>query len=90
MRAPSRADIRDAVFLRDRDCVIAKLDLSHRCQGPLTLGHVREFPGGKRRDDVGWCIAQCLRSNELHDESRLASEVRAYLAGVRAEAGMHR
>lgn len=82
--------LRGYVLERDGDCVIAKLDKGHRCQGHLTLGHVREEPGGKRRDEPGWCIAQCLRSNELHDESRLASEVRAYLAGVRAESEMHR
>lgn len=86
-------DLRAYVILRDRSCVIGKLDRSHICdpgtpEGRLTLGHVREHPGGKRRDEPGWCIAQCARSNEQHDESRLASEVRAYLAGVRAGEGM--
>lgn len=77
------AGVRAYVLERDGSCVIALLDKGHRCQGPLTLGHVREHPGGMRRDDAGWCIAQCLRSNELHDESRLAAEVRAYLLAWR-------
>jgi len=92
----SLSALRKAVIARDRGCVIAALDRGHRCadrQGPhlptdldrLTLGHVREHPGGQRRDVEGWCIAQCWQSNIDHDESRLASDVRAYLAGVRAQ-----
>ena len=77
------AELRRVVLERDGGCVISKLDLGHRCVGRLTLGHVREHPGGKRRDEPGWCIAQCAMSNLLHDESRLASEVRAYLLGIR-------
>lgn len=79
----NRSALREAVLSRDGGCVIAKLDLGHRCEGRLTLGHVREHPGGMRRDEPGWCIAQCHESNVRHDESRLASEVRAYLMGVR-------
>lgn len=91
----SLSGLRGAVIARDRGCVIALLDRGHRCADrhgrhlstdldKLTLGHVREHPGGQRRDDEGWCIAQCWQSNSVHDESRLAAEVRAYLAGVRA------
>ena len=89
--------LRWTVILRDGGCVIAQVvDRAHVCQDrygqvhpateldSLTLGHVREHPGGKRRDEEGWCIAQCARSNLEHMESADAAVVRAYLAGVRA------
>ena len=89
------SDLREDVILRDRQCVLALLT-RHMCRDRwgfahlptdldrLTLGHVREHPGGKRRDDEGWAIAQCGRSNDQHEESANAELVRAYLAGVRA------
>lgn len=89
------SDLRRVVIARDGRCVISEIDAGHRCADgfgnhhepddlpSLTLGHVREHPGGKRRDEPGWCIAQCAASNLAHDESRLASEVRAYLVAMR-------
>jgi hypothetical protein len=92
------AELRSVVFLRDRECVAAILDPTHQCADvwgqrhsptdldSLTLGHVREHAGGKRRDEPGWCIAQCFQSNASHWESANASLVRAYLEGVRRAA----
>lgn len=88
--------LRATVILRDERCVISVVDPTHHCFDragqrhrpddleALTLGHVREHPGGKRRDEPGWCIAQCWRSNDRHEESANAAAVRIYLAGVRA------
>ena len=88
-------DLRVEVLTRDKGCVIEWL-IHHRCAdrwgtehepddlARLELGHVREHPGGMRRNEPGWTIAQCGRSNSDHEESANAALVRAYLKGVRA------
>ncbi len=90
------AALRAQVLASDGACVQALLDATHICRNKygdihppdeleqLTLGHVREHPGGKRRDERGWCLAQCWQSNMLHWESAHAELARAYLMGVRA------
>lgn len=92
------AELRELVFARDKACVLATL-IHHRCAdrwgqehdpddlARLTLGHVREHAGGMRRDEPGWCIAQCGLSNQRHEESANAAIIRAYLLGWRIGAG---
>ena len=94
----NRSDLRRLVLMRDQACVLALIDPTHECADrwgyahlhtdvqKLTLGHIKEHPGGMRRDDPGWCIAQCARSNELHEETTKAHRglVLAYLRGYRA------
>lgn len=94
MRPLTRGALRAAVIARDGQCVIAYLVPDHRCRDQwgqpmhpsdpagLTLGHVREHPGGRRRDEARWCIAQCFGSNLEHAESAHAEAVRAYLAAL--------
>lgn len=89
------AELRSEVIYRDGACVASLLDRSHECRDrwgrphrpdeldSLTLGHVREEPGGMRRDEPGWCIAQCWASNAEHWESANAVAARSYLVAVR-------
>ena len=44
-RATER-QIREQVFARDRRCVLAVVDPSHRCRGPLTPHHRRKASSG--------------------------------------------
>lgn len=46
---------------------------------PLTLGHTRTDPGGARRDDRRFCVAECHWHNLQHWESKEAAAVNAYL-----------
>lgn len=93
----NRADLRAFVITRDGACLLALLDPSHDCEGKwgdkhspydlsqLTLEHVREHPGGQRRDEPGWCVALCHRANVDHVATRKAYRplVLAYLRGIR-------
>lgn len=96
------SELRRAVIERDKGCVIGlHIDLSHICRSRhgmahlptdldyLTLEHVREYAGGQRRDEPGWCVALCHSANAVtHEGSALRNELRIYLAGVRAQAHM--
>ena len=74
-RMRDRGALRRLVIERDRECVILLADASHVCRDrwgephrpddrtKLTLEHVREHAGGKRRDDPGWCVAVCYAAN---------------------------
>jgi hypothetical protein len=89
------------VLDRDRYCIAALLDGSHVCRDQwgarqlpterLTVEHVREDAGGARYDDPEHLVAMC-HSGNAHEHWGSANRdlCRAYLAGVRAEAGMHR
>lgn len=95
----SIGELRRAVIARDGACIIALIvDKSHVCRDQwgephrsddtarLTLEHVREQPGGMRRDDPGWCVAMCYAANIEHAGSTTEARARinAYLAGWRA------
>jgi hypothetical protein len=93
-----RSDLRTTVILRDRQCVLALVDRSHKCadvwgrpQHPaeldkLTLEHVRMDAGGARLDDEGHCVSMCASANVNHEGSTTENRrlLNAYLAGVRA------
>lgn len=93
------SELRAKVLNRDGQCILAQFDDTHECADTwgtnhspydldrLTLEHVREHPGGRRRDELGWCVAMCHRANIEHMGS--TTEVRRrlndYLMGVRAQ-----
>lgn len=92
--------LREAVLLRDRECIAAVLDKSHRCRdrhgyehepddiARLTVEHVRELAGGERRDTYGWLLALCHDANAVsHWGSANRDICRAYLEGVRRATG---
>lgn len=87
------------VIQRDRQCIAALLDNSHECADrwgtkhhaadpdKLTVEHVREHPGGMRRDDEGWLVAMCHSGNVVEHwgsstENRRMLNI--YLRGIRA------
>ena len=87
------------VLHRDRQCVAALLDGSHRCRDKwgnehssgetalLTVEHVRDHAGGTRHDDPEHLIALCHHANAFeHWGSANRDLCRAYLFGVRAQA----
>ena len=93
------AELRRRVMARDRRCVLAQLSKLHQCRDTwgnahlpseterLTIEHVREHPGGKRRDEYGWLVAMCARANEQHEGSTTENRalLNAYLLGIRNE-----
>ena len=93
----SLSELRRLVIERDRCCVVWLVaDRSHICRDRwgeahpaddmerLTLEHVREHAGGRRRDEAGWCVAVCFSANVwTHEASQYRHDLRAYLAGVR-------
>jgi len=93
----NRSDLRAHVINRDGACIAALLDPTHLCEDQwgvghspydlsrLTLEHVREHPGGMRRDEPGWCVALCHRGNIDHILTRRDYRplVLAYLRGIR-------
>ena len=97
----NRSDLRALVINRDGGCLLAELDPIHECEdqwgrghspydlSKLTLEHVREHPGGRRRDEPGWCVALCHRANIEHALTRkdMRAEVLAYLRGIRRVTG---
>lgn len=94
------AELRVRVIVRDGACILSLLDRSHSCRdqwgdphrpddiAKLTLEHVREHPGGMRRDDPGWCVAMCAEANIEHAGSATEARrlINAYLRGVRTAA----
>ena len=96
----TRAELRQHVIAREGQCILAILDPTHECfdrwgmyhtptdLDKLTLEHVREHPGGMRRDEPGWCVAMCFRGNDQHVGTRKEYRplILAYLEGVRREA----
>ena len=99
-----RTDLHTYVISRDQSCVVAEVNLGHVCKDEwghphlatdvrkLTLGHIKEHPGGMRRDEPGWCIAQCSDSNIAHEETNHDNRIaiRAYLLGIRRQEEMER
>ena len=97
----TRSELRRMVIARDQGCILALVaNRSHQCRDQwgdphqpdqldkLTLEHVREHPGGMRRDEPGWCVAMCAEANIEHRGSTTEARrlINAYLAGVRAVA----
>lgn len=94
-------ELRANVLFRDGRCVASLLDGHHICADRwgeehrpddldrLTLEHVREHPGGMRRDEPGWCLTLCFAANMAHWSSANPVAARSYLAGVRREASHH-
>jgi hypothetical protein len=94
--------LREAVIRRDRACLLWLLDATHQCRDQwgephqptaldrLTLEHVREHPGGQRRDSEGWCVAMCHVGNIEHAGSTTETRRRLndYLLGIRAMQAM--
>ncbi len=92
--------VRDLVFDRDRQCLAALLDKSHRCADmwgrphaaeymlSMTIEHVREEPGGHRFDDEFHLVAMCWTANDRHWGSSTENRalLNAYLAGCKAAA----
>ena len=93
----TRSELRAIVINRDGACLLALLDPTHLCEDQwgqghspydlsrLTLEHVREHPGGMRRDDPGWCVALCHRANVEHTATRAQyrAQVLRYLSDIR-------
>jgi len=103
MTSTNRSELRALVIARDGGCILALLyPRFHQCRDrwgephlpddlrKLTLEHVREHPGGMRRDDPGWCVAMCATANTEHAGSTTEPRrlINAYLAGVRAGGGV--
>ena len=96
----NRSDLRALVIARDGGCILALIDRGHSCRDQwgephrpdqldkLTLEHVREHPGGMRRDEPGWCVAMCHSGNVYHAGSTTEARrmINIYLLGVRAAA----
>ena len=89
--------LRWTVILRDGGCVASRLDKLHSCRDrwgqphlptdldSLTLEHVTEHAGGKRRDEERWTLALCHHANVIEHWSAANRAIAlAYLAGVRA------
>ena len=95
----TRSELRAIVINRESACLLALLDPTHLCEDQwgqghspydlsrLTLEHVREHPGGMRRDDPGWCVATCHRGNVDHVATYESYRplVLAYLRGIRKQ-----
>lgn len=94
------SDLHYAVVLRDGRCCLAFLgDPRHVCRDQwgdphaptalhkLTVEHVREHPGGRRRDEYGWLVAMCATGNVNHEGSTTETRQRIndYLRGIRAQ-----
>lgn len=96
----TRAELRAFVIARDGACLASLLDRTHQeCRDRwgdphrpddlrrLTLEHVREHPGGMRRDEPGWCVTLCHEANAVEhwgSTSEHRALLNAYLRGVRA------
>ena len=90
-------ELRLSVMLRDGGCILAQLTKDHICRdrwgephdfralNKLTIEHVREHPGGMRRDEAGWLVAMCADANISHAGSATETRrlINAYLRGVR-------
>ena len=99
----SRA-VHDLVIARDKRCALDIVCRGHNCRdcwgdphppddvAKLSIEHVREHPGGMRRDDPGWLVAMCAEANIEHAGSTTEARrlLNAYLAGIRAQEAMQR
>ncbi len=93
-------EVHAAVMRRDKVCILALLDKTHGvCRdrwgephnptdmGKLTLEHVRDEPGGRRRSDEGHMVAMCGWANDQHAGSTTENRalLKAYLFGTRQQ-----
>jgi hypothetical protein len=70
-------------------CLVRLLDPadSARCSGPTTVDHVKEHPGGRRRDEARWLTALCWYHHIEHPPSKeIRKAQRQYLADAYGEA----
>jgi hypothetical protein len=93
-----KPEVAEAVFARDLavagGCVPRYLGAPGPCADRwgevhlpnvrLTLNHVREHSGGKRRSEVRWLVSGCWRHNVQGWELAHVQQLRDYLANVTA------
>lgn len=70
-----------AVMERDKGCVLARLDPSHRCSGYMTVEHVKsDLRMGKRApSDLAHLVAMCYGGNVGVPSKTQRAALREYL-----------
>lgn len=91
-------DLYAAVLLRDRACVLSKIEPDHLCRdvwgtphaaddlAKLSIEHVKDQPRMGRRapSDLGHCLALCAAANIGVPSKSQRAALRAYLRAVLA------